>query len=173
MSRHGYTEFEGDDPLAEGRWRGALLSAFRGRRGQQFLRELIEALDAMPEKALAAHSFTRGGEVCALGAVALKRGVDISAFEPGEDEDSWDDEIDHDALADLFGIAPIMAREIMFENDDGDHWHWSDDGSICNGVPYGSTRKYRTEDTPQERWERVRKWAVGKLRSTPNVEKQP
>ena len=135
MSRHGYIEFEGDDPLAEGRWLGAILSAKRGKRGQSFFRELIEALDAMPEKVLAARSFTRGGEVCALGAVALKRGIDVSEFEPPEGDDSWDDEVDHSALADTFGIAKCLAREIMYENDD----------EYC-------------KETPEQRYIRIRKW---------------
>ncbi len=167
MSRHGYVESDDEDPLQEGRWRGAVLSALRGKRGQAFFRELIEALDAMPVKALAARSFTRGGEVCALGSVALKRGIDVSEFEAPEGEDSWDDEVDHDALGEKFGIAPVMAREIMYENDECDQWHWEDDGSVVrNGIRYGETRKYRNE-LPTERWQRMRDWAVRNLRSTP------
>lgn len=142
MSRHGYVDFDGEDVLAQGRWQGAVLSALRGKRGQAFFKELLEALDAMPDKALAAHSFTRGGEVCALGSVALKRGIDVSEFEPPQGDDSWDDEIDHDALGAKFGIATVMAREIMYENDEG-----------------GSS------ETPQQRWTRVRKWVVENIRS--------
>lgn len=165
VSRHGYVEFDGDDPLAEGRWRGAMRSAFKGKRGQAFFKELIEALDAMPEKTLAPHSFTRGGEICALGSVALKRGIDVSKFEPGEGEDEWDDEIDHDALAELFGIAPVMVREIMYENDECDHWHWADDGTRCDSIPYGVNREVRRYDTPSERWQRMRAWALKNLDS--------
>lgn len=142
MSRHGYVDFDGDDILAEGRWRGAMLSAMRGKRGQAFLRDLIEALDALPEKSLAAHSFTRGGEICALGSVALKRGIDVSEFEPPEGDDSWDDEIDHDSLAAKFGIASCLAREVMYENDEGGY-----------------------NETPAQRWQRVRKWAERNIRS--------
>ena len=54
MSRSGLVEDDGDDPLAHGRWRGAVKSAINGKRGQQFLRELADALDAMPEKVLVA-----------------------------------------------------------------------------------------------------------------------
>lgn len=168
MSRHGYVDYDGDDPLAEGRWRGALLSAFRGKRGQAFLRELIEALDAMPEKALAAHSFVKDGEICALGSVALKRGIDVSEFESTDDK--YDDHIDHDALAAKFNVASCLAREIMYENDDGDQWHWEDTGAVCQGVPYGSNRKYRTHDTPEERWQRMRAWAVWQLHSAADTD---
>jgi hypothetical protein len=165
MSRHGYVEFDGDDPLMEGRWRGAVRSALRGKRGQAFFRELIEALDAMPVKALAPHSFTRGGEVCALGSVALKRGVDVSEYEPADDSDEYVDLVDADALSRVFGIAPVMVREIMYENDECDQWHWEDDGSVVrHGVRHGETRKYRTYELPTERWQRMRAWAVRNLR---------
>jgi hypothetical protein len=164
MSRHGYIEFEGEDPLAEGRWRGAMQAAKRGKRGQAFFRDLIEALDEMPVKELAAHSFTRDGEVCSLGALALKRVIDVSEFEPPQGEDEWDDEIDHDALATKFGIAACLAREVMYENDECDQWHWEDTGAVTNGVRYGETRPYRTHDTPAERWQRMRAWAVRNLR---------
>lgn len=53
MSRHGYTD-SCDDNFALIRWRGAAKSAIRGKRGQAFLRELLAALDAMPEKRLIA-----------------------------------------------------------------------------------------------------------------------
>lgn len=163
MSRHGYVEFDGDDPLNEGRWRGALRSAMRGKRGQAFLRELIEALDAMPEKALATNSFARDGEICALGAVAVKRGIDVSEFEPDKD---WDDsEVDHEKVAATFGIAESMAREIMYENDECDRWHWADDGSLCEGFRHGENREVRRHDMPQERWQRMREWAVKRLRT--------
>ena len=34
------------------RWRGAVASATRGKRGQSFLRDLLASLDAMPVKRL-------------------------------------------------------------------------------------------------------------------------
>ena len=44
MSRSGYGDDYGDDdPLAIGRWRGAVNSAIRGKRGQQTLREILAA----------------------------------------------------------------------------------------------------------------------------------
>lgn len=116
----------------------------QGKRGQAFLSELLEALDALPKHELAAHSFARNGEICALGAVAVKRHIDVSAFEPGEGEDSWDDEVDRDELGAAFGIAGSMAAEIMYENDEG---------------AYDS-------ETPAERWIRVRKWVERNIGST-------
>jgi hypothetical protein len=51
MGRHGYTD-DSDDVLDLGRWRAQVSSAIRGKRGQRFLRDVIRALDALPEKRL-------------------------------------------------------------------------------------------------------------------------
>ena len=110
MSRSGYTDDYGDDdPWALIRWRGAVASSIRGKRGQAFLRELIEALDAMPEKRLIADDLQRGGEVCALGSVGAKRGVDMAKLDPE----------DFDTLAGVFNIAAPLVQEIEWENDEG------------------------------------------------------
>lgn len=107
MSRSGY-DYDGDgwDDI---RWRGAVASAIRGRRGQAFLRELLEALDGMEEPGLIGGEFaTVEGDVCALGAVAQRRGLPVL----GIDSEA------HDELAELLGIAPALVREIEFENDE-------------------------------------------------------
>jgi hypothetical protein len=131
MSRSGYT----DDCENLGLWRGTVSRAIAGKRGQAFLRELIEALDGMPEKILArGHLQAPGGEVCALGAVGVKRGIELGAIS-----------YDHDSLSDTFGIARALIKEIEFENDDG--------------APYW------VEDTPELRWSRVRNWAAENLKA--------
>lgn len=55
MSRSGYNNDYGDydyDQWAAIRWSGAVKSAMRGKRGQQFLKDILAAMDAMPEKRL-------------------------------------------------------------------------------------------------------------------------
>lgn len=52
MSRSGYSDDL--DSWSMIRWRGAVTSATRGARGQAFFREMLAALDAMPEKKLIA-----------------------------------------------------------------------------------------------------------------------
>jgi hypothetical protein len=106
MSRSGY----GDDLTTWDliRWRGQVASAIRGRRGQAFLRDLLEALDAMPEKRLITEELQQGGEVCALGAVGAKRGIDMTQLDP----------YDHEKLGVTFNIAFQLAQEIMYENDE-------------------------------------------------------
>ena len=84
MSRSGYTDY--CEHL--GLWRGAVERAIRGKRGQAFLREMASALDAMPVKELVAEEIVRDPEhVCAIGAVALARGMDVSMIDP-EDNDT-------------------------------------------------------------------------------------
>ena len=75
MSRSGYS-VDGDlDHWQLIRWRGAVNSAMNGKRGQAFLRELLDALDALPEPKLIDHDLVRyDGSTdtnlfCALGAV--------------------------------------------------------------------------------------------------------
>ena len=116
-------------------WRGAVRSAIRGARGQKFLRELVAALDALPEKILIQHEFAAGGAVCALGAVARARRMNVSELST--------DPQDRDEVAGVFGIAPALAAEIMFEND-GDYDY--------------------EQIAPEERFRRVRVWAENQIR---------
>lgn len=111
MSRSGYGEGEPEDSeqqLQMMAYWGAVASALRGARGQRFLREMLAALDTLPEKELVAETLVGEEGVCAMGAVALARGLDVSALDPE----------DYVAVAKAFGIAQSMAREISFENDE-------------------------------------------------------
>lgn len=105
--RSGYTDDCDDDVLAFGRWRAQVKSAIRGKRGQAFIRELIDSLDAMPEKHLIKNYLRKDGNVCTLGAIGARRGVDLEAL----------DTHDYDALADVFGIAHQLIQEIEYLND--------------------------------------------------------
>ncbi len=174
MSRSGYTD-DNDDPLAHGRWRQAVKRAIEGGRGQALLRELLEALDAMEDKRLYSGSFaTAEGEFCTLGVLGAKRGTKMDDL---GDEDYCEREI----VAERFGIAPAMAAEIMYLNDEYavDEWKWID-VEFCGPVrphwpDYGRhTRAVRVhnDDHAAERWCAMRKWTVEHLK-TPNVAVQP
>jgi hypothetical protein len=89
-------------------WRGAVDRALRGRRGQAFLKEMLDSLDAMPEKMLTTHELEADGEVCALGAVGRARGMDMKDIDPE----------DHEDVAAKFGVSHAMACEIMYLNDE-------------------------------------------------------
>lgn len=164
MSRSGYHD-DSDDLWASIRWRGAVAAAIRGRRGQNMLRELIAALDAMPEKRLikgflvtpqeaskydtfAGECSGRVGEVCALGALGLARGIDMTGIDPE----------DYYAIATAFDIAKALAREIEYENDEREP---------MKGESYlddtGRQRWRRIPETPEERWQRMRDWAAKQI----------
>lgn len=95
-------------------WRGAVTSAIRGNRGQQLLREMAEALDAMPVKELIAGALEENGGYCALGVVGAKRGIALSEIDPDEPEE----------VSKAFNIAEALAREIADVNDE---WHMTPD----------------------------------------------
>jgi hypothetical protein len=128
MSRSGYT----DDCENVQLWRGAVAQATYGARGQKMLRDLLAALDAMQTKRLIQGTLEENGEVCALGSLARIRNIDISHV----------DEDDRDKMGKLFNIAPALAAEIVYENDEG-----------ARGV-----------ETPEQRWLRVRKWVSEQIK---------
>lgn len=144
MSRSGYTD-DCDDMWASIRWRGAVASAIRGKRGQEMLRELATALDAMPVKELAAESLvTTDGMCCALGALGQARGLDMAPLDPE----------DRAAVAKCFGIAEALAAEIVWLNDEAfDCREW--DGS----------RWVEKPGVAAERWHYMRKWVGEQLKS--------
>jgi hypothetical protein len=137
MSRHGlYDASDSEDILEYGRWRGAVASAIRGKKGQAFLRELLAALDAIEAQRLIGDGLeNEHGEVCALGAVGRCRGLDLQSV----------DYEDHEAVADFFGINEKLAQEIMWINDE-----WV----RRNNVP-----------AMMERYHSVRRWVLENIQS--------
>ena|SRR5436190_4694934 len=106
MSRSNYSDdCDGWDLI---RWRGAVASAIGGKRGQKLLREMADALDAMPKKELIAESLEANGEVCALGCVGRSKGIDMSHIDPEEPE----------LVARAFNVSSALVQEIAFENDE-------------------------------------------------------
>lgn len=169
MSRSGYSD-DYDDPLALGRWRQAVKRAIEGKRGQALLRDLLLTLDAMPDKRLYTGSFaTADGEFCTLGAHAARKGVKVDDL--GDIEDGCDTAI----VGARFGIAPAMAAEIMYMNDEnfGDEWDW-EARELCGPVrphwpEYGRhtyTVRVHNADHAAKRWELMRKWVAENLRES-------
>jgi hypothetical protein len=113
MSRSGYSdEWDEEDQWACIRWRGAVTSAIRGRRGQAFLSEMISAMEALPEHRLIADQLEADGAVCAIGAVGKSRAIAMSGIDPE----------DRDRVASIFNIAPSLSAEIVYMNDEAG-WH--------------------------------------------------
>ena len=132
MSRSGYSECD-DYTWDLIRWRGAVASAIRGKRGQALLRDLRDALDAMPAKRLIEGVLaTTDGEVCVLGALGRERGVAMAGLNAD----------DPDTVAATFNIAPALAKEIVFHNDEA---------------------RYGAPETPEQRWTRMRAWVDARI----------
>lgn len=113
MSRSGYYDYEPEsqeERWTSIRWRGAVNSAIRGKRGQRLLCELRDGMDAMEEKKLISDTLEKDGCFCALGVVGNHRDMDMS----------WIDAQDSEQVASAFDIAAALAREIVYTNDE--HW---------------------------------------------------
>lgn len=137
MGRHGYNEDCYEDHLQLGRWRGVIASATRGKRGQAFFRDLVEALDAMPVKELIRGDLeNEEGAVCALGALGRHQGKDLSAI----DIETCEEDYDWSPLGNVFDVAGPLTQEVMWENDE-----------------------YYRDQSPAERWTRMRSWAIDQL----------
>ena len=110
MSRSGYNEGGYcESQWAYICWRGAVASGIRGARGQSFLRELVAALDALPEKRLITEELeSADGAVCAIGAVGKARKTPMAGIDPHEAHD----------VAVRFGISYALACEIVHMNDE-------------------------------------------------------
>ena len=136
MSRSGYSDDCGGWDLIC--WRGAVKSALKGKRGQEFLIELRDAMDAMTDKRLVTDTLEADGQFCALGVVGAKRGLDMSKIEAHCPEN----------VSEAFGIARAMASEIVFENDEHPgNYEMQADG-----------RGKWVAETPEHRWQRMRNW---------------
>lgn len=116
-------------------WEANLGRSLKGRKGQAALRELEAALLALPEKRLIADDMVSAdGSVCALAALAQHRGYQGDMTLPKQPD--WDNPDDANSpfwdefeyveavegamvkiAADL-GIPPMVAKAIIYENDD-------------------------------------------------------
>ena len=130
MSRSGYVLDDGDHEGELELYRRAVLNAMRGKRGQVFFKALAAAMDEMPEKILIKHELiSEEGECCTIGVVCKARNIDVSNV----------DIYDREEVGRLVNIAPALAAEIEYMNDE---WSYN--------------------ETPEARWIRIRKW-VGDL----------
>lgn len=149
MSRSGYSD-DFDDQWGLIRYRGAVNSAIKGKRGQALLRELLAALDAMPGKRLVAGELESDGEFCALGVVGHAKGLNLASI----------DTYDSEALGANFNIAEALAREIMWINDEavGEH-EW-----VRTGEPYPNEwKRVEVKNAAERRFEIVRTWVVSNI----------
>jgi hypothetical protein len=150
MSRSNYTDDYGDDfPGQLALYRANVKRSMRSRAGQARLRELRDALLALPVKALEYETFVdpfaTEPHVCALGAWALaKTGNAIEAAKlVGE---GADDDVTAEALGPL-GWPHLVVRDIIYLNDEA---------------------SYNVE-TPAQRYTRMLGWVSSQIVETPNA----
>jgi hypothetical protein len=106
---------------------------------QAFLRELLAALDAMPEKALIADTLEDQGSYCALGVICKARGMDVTELDPGFVS----------GVAAKLGASPDLVRVIAHVNDDG--------GLVDEDDPWA-------REPPEDRWVRMRHWVAEQIK---------
>lgn len=142
MSRSGYDDCDCGDYRLANLYRANVDRAFAGKRGQAFLKEMLAAMDALPDKKLIFGVMQEdSGEVCAIGSVGKARGIDMERLNRLAEED--DPQLAF-AISRKFGITRHMAAEIMFMNDGYRH-AW--------------------EETPEARFTRMRKWIESQIHS--------
>jgi len=154
MSRSGYVD-DCDDLLAAGRWRAQVKSAIRGKRGQAFLRELADAMDAMPEKVLiSGELISEEGDCCTIGVACKSRGVDVSTVDYECSEE----------VGAAVGIAHQMAAEIEYLNDElGDRFEKVEVPQPPDKPRHCGWKWRRVAETPEERWNRMRQWVDSQI----------
>jgi hypothetical protein len=108
MSRSNYT-YDVDDQWQAIMYRGAVISAMRGARGQKLLKDIVVALDALPEPKLIAEELEADGCFCTLGAVANLRGVSFSRL---------NEYYAPHHVSKPLNIASALAAEVMYMNDE-------------------------------------------------------
>lgn len=133
MNRSNY-----DDDLDEATinlYRGNVDRALAGKRGQRFLRDLANAMDAMEPKELIDQEMQDDmGRMCATGIALQYRG-----FNPRTHSS------DPDRISDTLGIAHCLAVETLYINDEAYHHRVR-------------LSDYGKPETPAQRWTRVRAW---------------
>jgi hypothetical protein len=143
VSRSGYTD-DCDYEITWINWRGAVKSAIRGKRGQAFLYEMAHAMAALPFPRLIADdlastdkvSFSHWGMIEAESVCA----IGAVGKARGIDMSQLDPE-DYNTVAGTFGISEALAQEIVYLNDEAG----------------------RRGETPEERFNRMRKWIENNL----------
>jgi hypothetical protein len=164
MSRSGYSDEFGDDfPGQTGLYRANVRRSVRGSAGQARLRELRDALEALPVKALHDGIFAEGTNdhpaVCALGAWALQKTGDTSAAQ-GIVTDPDSDVATADSLA-AHGWPKLVVFDTIYENDRDEYTYVTVEGPHLSPYAYYGHRwpvRYRVDETPEQRYARVLAW---------------
>lgn len=112
MSRISYCDEE-DHPGQFDLWQANCRRSLQGKRGKAELIQLRDALLALPDKRLIHGSLIdEDGELCAIGAYAKHKGLDLQKYDP---EDATD-EVGIEA-----GMPDLVAWKVVEMNDEQYH----------------------------------------------------
>lgn len=135
MGRSGYVEDWDCDSNFIFLTDSILERSCKGKRGREFLETVAREMDAMPKKVLiAGELIDEAGDCCTMGVACKARSLDVTKI----------DYTNADDVAKALNIAPTLAREVAFQNDDDFN--------------------YKSSETPEQRWVRMRKWVDEKLK---------
>ncbi len=173
-------EGECEDYESQRRWalqRANTVRQIKSKRGQAFLRELLAALEALPEKKLIEGAIAKGDHVCALGALAMKRRVDagesrqavladLASHNVDPDNDDWDGLYVWDWAVNALAAPHLISWEIPAENDDGGKKYVGMEMRGPTGGPERSVPVYEMI-APEDRYRRMVKWIRAQLKDEP------
>lgn len=161
MSRSSYTDDYGDEyPGQLELYRANVARSMRGKRGQARLRELRDALVALPVKELHEDLFAEGTpqqpRVCALGAWATAKTGDPQAAAEmlrfpvdGNDEDTSEDLEKH-------GWPRLVVLDTIYQNDRDFYVYETYEWPVQRWQHFPIQRA--RPETPAERYRRVLSW---------------
>lgn len=164
--RISYSEDE-DFPGQFALWEANSRRSLAGKKGQAALRELEQALLALPEKKLIANKLQDAeGQVCALGALAKYKGRELAVL-GSDEEDEWEDYDGFGQMEEVgveLGVPRLVAWRIVALNDIEIDGHYED---VAGPPLYG----YRLPGvfvaaTPEERYEKVLAWVRNRIKQT-------
>jgi hypothetical protein len=167
-------EGECDDEESTRRWslqRANTARQIKSKHGQAFLRELLAALESLPEKRLIEGAIAKDGCVCTFGALALRRRVDggedreavlseLASHNVDPNDDDFDGVYIWDWAVQALAAPSLIAWEIPAENDDDGERYI---GHVKEADSDRLVASYE-EITPEERYARMVSWIRAQLK---------
>ena len=167
-------EGECDDEESTRRWslqRANTARQIKSKRGQAFLRELLAAMEALPEKRLIEGAIAKDGCVCALGSLALQRRVaageerqavlaELATHKVDPNKDDFNGVYIWDWAIRSLEAPGLIAWEIPAENDDDGERYV---GHVADPERPGKMVAKYEEITPEERYRRIVAWVKAQI----------
>jgi hypothetical protein len=169
MSRSCYTDDFGDDfPCQLNLYRANVDRSIASKAGQARLRELRDALTALPEKKLADEVFAPPtGEACALGVWAKRHIPDAETVQTFDGDDN-----DTAELLKPFKWPRLVVMDLVYANDEPNYIYESHLGPHREPWAYRDPRAWPLErarlETDDERYARVLAWVEERIAVSPS-----